>query len=40
VCEKASCELPYTVGVRKSTAESITSSQRKQNKKADHIGVC
>ena len=36
---RLSCELPYAVGVRKNTAQSITRRQRKQSKKADHIGV-
>ena len=31
---RLSCELPYAVGVRKNTAESITLRQRKQSKKA------
>jgi len=34
---RLSCELPYAVGVRKNTAQSITRRQRKQSKKADHI---
>ena len=36
---RLSCELPYAVGVRKNTAESITLCQRKQSKRQTISGV-